>query len=101
MYAVQRHRLPCGRCLVCGEAADTPAHVLLRCPCLYGPRLRMLDNIIATEGDLRSDDVVAALAAGYTAYKSALQLLPHRPGGDGGDKQQQQQTRRLKTTKGN
>ena len=30
----------------------------------------MLGNIIATEGDLRSDDVVAALAAGYTAYKS-------------------------------
>ena len=61
---------PAGRCLVCGEAADTPAHVLLRCPCLYGPRLRMLGNITATEGDLRNDDVVAAFAAGYTAYKS-------------------------------
>ena len=61
---------PAGRCLVCGEAADTPAHVLLECPCLYGPRLRMLGNIVATERDLSNDDVVAAFAAGYTAYKS-------------------------------
>ena len=27
---------PAARCLVCGEEADTPQHVLLRCPCLCG-----------------------------------------------------------------
>ena len=56
--------------MVCGEAAETPVHVLLECPCLYGPRLRMLGNIVATERGLSNDDVVATFAAGYTAYKS-------------------------------
>ena len=72
---------PAGRCLVCGLAADTPAHVLLECPCLYGPRLRMLGNIVATERDLSNDGVVAAFAAGYTAYRSrssAATLPPRR-----------------------
>ena len=71
MSALQRHRLPCGPVsMVCGEAAETPVHVLLECPCLYGPRLRMLGNIVATERGLSNDDVVATFAAGYTAYKS-------------------------------
>ena len=55
--------------MVCGEAADTPAHVLLECPSLYGPRFRMLGNSVSTERGLSNDDVVAAFAAGYTAYK--------------------------------
>ena len=29
---------PASRCLVCREEADSPAHVLLRCPCLAGTR---------------------------------------------------------------
>ena len=69
---------PAGRCLVCSEAADTPAHVLLECPCLYGPRLRALGNIIGTAHDVRRDDVVAALAAGYMAHKSRSATLPLR-----------------------
>ena len=80
--------------MVCGEAADTPVHVLLMCPCLYGPRLRLLGNIVATERDLSNDDVVAAFTAGYTAYRAALQRLPRRPGGDRGEQQQQQQLAR-------
>ena len=60
---------PAGRCLVCGEAADTPAHVLLECPCLFGPRLRALGNIIGSREDVRRDDVMAVFAAGYTAHK--------------------------------
>ena len=39
-------------------------------PAWYGPRLRMLGNIVATERGLSNDDVVAAFAAGYKAYKS-------------------------------
>ena len=66
------------RCLVCKEAADTPAHILLECPCLLGPRLRATGNIVATERDMRRDDVVAALAAGYTAHKSRVAPPPPR-----------------------
>ena len=66
---------PAGRCLVCEKAADTPAHVLLECPCLYGPRLRALGNIVVTERDPRSD-VAAAFAAGYAAYKSRITATP-------------------------
>ncbi|KAF0290371.1 RNA-directed DNA polymerase from mobile element jockey [Amphibalanus amphitrite] len=36
---------PAARCLVCGEEADTPRHVLLRCPCLCGTRLHALGNM--------------------------------------------------------
>ena len=69
---------PAGLCLVCREESDTPAHVLLRCPCLCGPRLRALGNIYASASDLRSDDVVAALAAGYAAHKSRVAPSPPR-----------------------
>ena len=69
---------PAGLCLVCKEATDTPEHVLLHCPCLLGPRLRALGNINATERDMRRDDVVAALAAGYTAHKSRSASSPPR-----------------------
>ncbi|KAF0287547.1 putative RNA-directed DNA polymerase from transposon BS [Amphibalanus amphitrite] len=69
---------PAGRCLVCGEAADTPAHVLLECPCLFGPRLQALGNITGTARDVQRDDVVAALAAGYAAHKSRVAPSPPR-----------------------
>ena len=99
MSAVQRHRLPCGPVsMVCGEAAETPAHVLLECPCLYGPRLRMLGNIVATERGLSNDDVVAAFAAGYTAYKSRSSAATSPPRGDDGGEQQQQQPARDRVT---
>lgn len=35
---------PVTLCLVCGEEADTPVHVLLRCLCLCGTRLSALGN---------------------------------------------------------
>lgn len=65
-------RCPAARCLVCGSAADTPFHVLVRCPCLAGWRLRSLGNIYATREDLTRDDVVATLAAGYLAFKDRV-----------------------------
>ena len=71
------------RCLVCGEEADTPRHVLLRCPCLCGARLLALGNIYGRPADLRRDDVVAALAAGFRSYQSRA-ATPRRPAGAGG-----------------
>ena len=39
---------PAELCLVCREEADTPGHVLLRCPCLAAVRLRILGTIYST-----------------------------------------------------
>ncbi|KAF0300914.1 Ribonuclease H [Amphibalanus amphitrite] len=61
---------PAARCLVCEEEADTPQHVLLRCPCLCGARLLAMGNIHGRPTDLRRDDVVAALAAGFRSFQS-------------------------------
>ena len=61
---------PAARCLVCDEEADTPRHVTLRCPCLGGARLHALGCIFGQPSDLRRDDVVAALAAGFRSYQS-------------------------------
>ncbi|KAF0295996.1 RNA-directed DNA polymerase from mobile element jockey [Amphibalanus amphitrite] len=61
---------PAARCLVCGEEADTPRHVLLRCPCLCGTRLHALGNMHGRPPDLRRDDVVAAFAAGFRSFQS-------------------------------
>ena len=60
---------PASRCLVCREEADTPGHVLLRCLCLAGPRLRLLGSIHPPPTAMRDADVVAALAAGYLRHK--------------------------------
>ena len=77
---VQRRRLPGGLCLVCGEETDTPAHVLLRCLYLLGPRLRALATINPTKNSIQRDAVVVVLAAGYLAYKSAdAQMQRQRP----------------------
>ena len=43
---------------------------------IYGPRFRMLGNSVATERGLSNDNVVAAFAAGYTAYKSRPSAAP-------------------------
>ncbi|KAF0299401.1 putative RNA-directed DNA polymerase from transposon BS [Amphibalanus amphitrite] len=61
---------PAARCLVCEEEADTPQHVLLRCPCLCGARFLAMGNIYGRPTDLRRDDVVAALAAGFRSFQS-------------------------------
>jgi len=61
---------PAAQCRVCGEEADTPRHILLRCPCLCGARLFSMGNIHGRPRDLRRDDVVAALAAGYRSFQS-------------------------------
>ena len=63
---------PASRCLVCREEADSPAHVLLRCPCLAGARLRLLGSIYPPPEAMRDATVVAALAAGYLRHKEPL-----------------------------
>jgi len=63
---------PASLCIVCREEADTPEHVLLRCPCLAGARLRLLGTIYPAPDRLRDADVVAALAAGYLRHKEPL-----------------------------
>ena len=73
---------PAGLCVVCGGGggADTPAHILLRYPCLLGPRLRALGTICSTERDLQKrDDVVAALATCYATHRSRQATSPPPP----------------------
>ncbi|KAF0293690.1 hypothetical protein FJT64_000814 [Amphibalanus amphitrite] len=73
---------PAARCIVCREGADTPEHVLLRCPCLAGARLRLTGNIHIRPEQLKDGELVAALAAGYLRHKeplTGLQAGPSRP----------------------
>ena len=63
---------PAARCVVCREEADTPEHVLLRCPCLAGLRLRLLGNIFVDPTRLRDGGVVAALARGFRRHLEPL-----------------------------
>ena len=67
-----------GWCAACKEEADTPGHILLRCPALMGTRLRHLGNINPTEEEVRSSGVVAALgaAARYLQSREATQDPP-------------------------
>ena len=65
-------RCPAALCRVCREEADTPRHVLLRCPSLCGRRLRILGSIHAQAPDMTQDDVVASLAAGFRSLRSRL-----------------------------
>ncbi|KAF0303168.1 RNA-directed DNA polymerase from mobile element jockey [Amphibalanus amphitrite] len=67
---------PAARCRVCREEADTPRHVLLRCPALAGRRLRRLGNIHLEASMARDDGAVAALAAGYRAQLSLIGYAP-------------------------
>ena len=59
-----------GWCPICREEADTPRHILCRCPALMGTRLRLLGTIQPTMDQLRSDSVVAALAAAARSLQS-------------------------------
>lgn len=52
-----------GWCRICKEEADTPEHILLRCPALIGTHLRHLGSIYPTREEIRSSGVVAALGA--------------------------------------
>ena len=63
---------PAALCRVCREEADTPRHVLLRCPSLCGRRLRILGSIHAQAPDMTQDDVVASLASGFRSLWSRL-----------------------------
>ena len=67
---------PAALCEVCREEADTPTHVLLRCPCLAGTRLRLFGNIHPHPTQLRDGGAVAALARGYLTHRRALGLRP-------------------------
>ena len=58
-----------GVCILCQEEADTPAHVLLRCPAIWMRRRRMLGDPPDRRG-LRDTEVVANLASGYRALQS-------------------------------
>ena len=60
---------PAALCPVCREEADLPAHVLLRCPCLAGARLRLLGTINPDPEQLRDGGAVAALARGYLFHR--------------------------------
>ena len=55
-------RCPAGWCRACGEEADTPDHVLLRCPALMVVRHRLFGTISPSPSVVRADDAVAALA---------------------------------------
>ncbi|KAF0314720.1 hypothetical protein FJT64_000079 [Amphibalanus amphitrite] len=59
---------------------DTPEHVLLRCPCLAGARLRLTGNIHIRPEKLKDGELVAALAAGYLRHKEPLMGLQAGPG---------------------
>ena len=56
-------------------------HTLLRCPCLCGTRLHAPGNIHgdwSTCLDIRQDNVVAALAAGFRSFMSHQAALPRQ-----------------------
>ena len=63
-------RCPAALCAVCREEADTPEHVLLRCPALAGTRLRLTGNIHLEPSQLRDADLVAALVASYHRHRA-------------------------------
>ena len=58
------------------EEADTPRHVLLRCPALAGRRLRRLGTINPGPTIAQDDGVVAALDAGFRAQMSCIGYTP-------------------------
>ena len=69
-------KCPAALCRVCKEEADTPRHVLLRCPSLAGHRLRRLGTIHPEATVTRDDDVVASFASGYRAQLSRIGYVP-------------------------
>ncbi|KAF0298710.1 hypothetical protein FJT64_026280 [Amphibalanus amphitrite] len=47
------------------EGADITEHVLLKCLCLTGARLRLTGNIHVRPEQLQDGELVAAVASGY------------------------------------
>ncbi|XP_043207002.1 uncharacterized protein LOC122373221 [Amphibalanus amphitrite] len=68
----ENKRCPAARCELCREEADTPAHVLMRCPALMNSRFRVFGSIHPTHEDLRSNDEVATLGAAFVSLQSRL-----------------------------
>jgi len=64
-------KCPAALCQVCREESDTPEHVLLRCPCLAGARLRLFGTIHPEPKQLRDGGAVAALARGYLSHRES------------------------------
>ena len=69
---------PAGRRLVCAEAADTTAHVLLGYPCLFDHRLRAPGNIVGAAHNVQRDGVVVALAIGYATAPTVSEGNHHQ-----------------------
>jgi len=61
-----------GWCRICREEADTPEHVLLRCPPLMIRRERLTGSIHPDPTEVRGSNVVAALAAASRTIQSRL-----------------------------
>jgi hypothetical protein len=70
------HNCPAALCSVCQEEADTPRHILLRCPALMHSRLRLLGSMCPSEEDVRSSDVIAALVTAYRSLQSRSATSP-------------------------
>ncbi|KAF0295731.1 Ribonuclease H [Amphibalanus amphitrite] len=60
------------RCPICGEEADRPAHILLRCPALMRTRLQLTGSIHPDLEEVQETRVVAALAAASRNFQSRL-----------------------------
>ena len=85
---------PAALCPVCREEADTPEHVLLRCPALMRTRFRLLGSIAPSMEDVRDDAIVAALGSAHRT----LQSRTATPRYGRRERQQQQQMARLPPT---
>ena len=76
LAGMRRVSCPAELCLVCREEADTPEHVLLRCPCLAGARLRILGTIYITPTQLQK---TASSPPRPAASDADEPLAPGRP----------------------
>jgi len=61
-----------GLCPLCREEADTPRHILLRCPAHMRLRFDLLSTINPTTTEVRGSEVVAALVAARRRLQSRL-----------------------------
>ena len=58
-------------CPLCKEEADTPDHILLRCPALMGLRFRLTGSIHSPSREIRrSTSYIAAMAAARRGMQS-------------------------------
>jgi len=64
---------PAAKCLVCGEEADVPEHVLLRCRCTDGARHRLFGTTNPDPTRLRDGGAVADLARNYLRHREPFE----------------------------